>query len=193
MLRSDKRKLLHDTNGTHPKCLFPSHSSTYRVTKMNETKHELKNIQFQYDFDLAFIFQFSVLLIIIFILELAAGISGYVLRDRTEAILTGTLTDSLSKYKDDKLPQFTALWDDTQRNVLLSYATKYSPKQNLMRFFCSCNVVVSKNQRIGKSNLIHRILWVVVTFQRVLSVFSIAIMLSKMQSSYIVKGASPKS
>ncbi|XP_077283912.1 CD63 antigen-like [Arctopsyche grandis] len=58
---------------------------------------------------------FSILLILVFILELAAGISGYVLRDRTNAIITNNLRASLNKYNTTDNEDLTRIWDDMQR------------------------------------------------------------------------------
>uniref|UniRef100_T1GKG0 Uncharacterized protein n=1 Tax=Megaselia scalaris TaxID=36166 RepID=T1GKG0_MEGSC len=56
---------------------------------------------------------FSVLLGIIFILELAAGISGYVLRNDAETLIGKQLEETMAKYKED--PTIGSLWDYTQR------------------------------------------------------------------------------
>lgn len=58
---------------------------------------------------------FTALLILIFILELSAGIAGYVCRDAAEEVLTAKLTESMVNYgKNDTV--ITALWDLIQRN-----------------------------------------------------------------------------
>ncbi|XP_025829987.1 CD63 antigen [Agrilus planipennis] len=57
---------------------------------------------------------FTFLLILIFILEFSAGISGYVLRNQTADFLTNRLTDSLSKYNATVYNEITNLWDDMQ-------------------------------------------------------------------------------
>lgn len=75
------------------------------------------------------ILSFSVLLGLIFILELAAGISGYVLRSDAETLIKGTLTDSLAEYKTDKPTEQTILWDYVQRTVsriLMKYLSFFS-------------------------------------------------------------------
>ncbi|XP_046812133.1 CD63 antigen [Lucilia cuprina] len=61
------------------------------------------------------ILTFSVLLGLIFILELAAGISGYVLRSDAENLIDKSLTDSLAKYDPVKVTDVTVLWDYVQR------------------------------------------------------------------------------
>jgi CD63 antigen len=42
--------------------------------------------------------QFSVLLLVVFILELSGGIAGYVLRDRARDFLKGKLNESMYRY-----------------------------------------------------------------------------------------------
>ncbi|KAM7350928.1 tetraspanin 29Fa [Cochliomyia hominivorax] len=61
------------------------------------------------------ILSFSVLLGLIFILELAAGISGYVLRSDAEALIKGTLSDSMASYNTTKTNDVTVMWDYVQR------------------------------------------------------------------------------
>lgn len=61
------------------------------------------------------ILQFSTLLILIFILELAAGIAGYALRNQTTSYLTGTLTESMQDYKLSS--DTTYMWDLIQKEV----------------------------------------------------------------------------
>jgi len=57
---------------------------------------------------------FSTLLILIFVLEFAAGISGYVLRNQTGEYLTKELNDSLYKYNTNTTDAITVLWDSIQ-------------------------------------------------------------------------------
>lgn len=55
------------------------------------------------------------LLVLIFILELSAGIAGYVCRDAAKEVLTTKLTESMVNYgKNDTV--ITTLWDVIQRN-----------------------------------------------------------------------------
>lgn len=62
------------------------------------------------------ILTFAVLMVIVFILELAAGISGYVLRNDTEALvraeLQGTMKAYIAQEKD-----IIYIWDHVQRGV----------------------------------------------------------------------------
>ncbi|XP_030561550.1 CD63 antigen [Drosophila novamexicana] len=62
------------------------------------------------------ILSFSVMLFIIFILELAAGISGYVLRSDAVSLIRTSLDESMSSYKNTTQNPTTALWDDMQRD-----------------------------------------------------------------------------
>lgn len=57
---------------------------------------------------------FSILLVFIFILELAAGISGYVLRNDTYTLLSNTLQGSMSKYGGNTNQEITIIWDEIQ-------------------------------------------------------------------------------
>ncbi|XP_039478996.1 CD63 antigen [Drosophila santomea] len=60
------------------------------------------------------VLSFSVMLAIIFILELAAGISGYVLRNDASNLIKNSLTYSLNQYNSDNQNATTKLWDDIQ-------------------------------------------------------------------------------
>lgn len=57
---------------------------------------------------------FSILLILIFILELAAGISGYVLRNDTYNLLTSTMQSSMKQYGGTTNQEITIIWDEIQ-------------------------------------------------------------------------------
>lgn len=56
-------------------------------------------------------------MITIFIMELAAGISGYVLRNEAGQMLRGNLERTMADYKD--LDYVSILWDEVQRDVRL--------------------------------------------------------------------------
>ncbi|GAB0095442.1 Tetraspanin [Sergentomyia squamirostris] len=66
---------------------------------------------------------FSILLVLVFILELAAGISGYVLRNETMDLISdslyrsmgGFVSDAQTPNRNDTLPT-TRLWDSIQMN-----------------------------------------------------------------------------
>uniref|UniRef100_U5EZJ8 Tetraspanin n=1 Tax=Corethrella appendiculata TaxID=1370023 RepID=U5EZJ8_9DIPT len=58
---------------------------------------------------------FSVLLIIVFILELAAGISGYVLRNETAELITQSLNQTMPQYLKNNT-DIIELWDQVQGN-----------------------------------------------------------------------------
>ncbi|KAH8283447.1 hypothetical protein KR018_002126 [Drosophila ironensis] len=62
------------------------------------------------------VLSFSVMLAIIFILELSAGISGYVLRNDATKLIQTSLLDSITKYNSSTQSPITALWDDVQRD-----------------------------------------------------------------------------
>lgn len=62
------------------------------------------------------ILSFSVMLFIIFILELAAGISGYVLRNDAYDLIRNSLNNSMKSYSNETQNPTTILWDDVQRN-----------------------------------------------------------------------------
>ncbi|EAT45474.1 AAEL003210-PA [Aedes aegypti] len=56
----------------------------------------------------------SILLVFIFILELAAGISGYVLRNDTYNLVSNTLQSSMGKYGGNTSNEITYIWDEIQ-------------------------------------------------------------------------------
>ncbi|XP_060647354.1 CD63 antigen [Drosophila nasuta] len=72
------------------------------------------------------ILSFSIMLFIIFILELAAGISGYVLRNDAYSLINSTLFDSLSEYNSVRATPTTALWDNVQRDFQCCGVTNYT-------------------------------------------------------------------
>lgn len=53
----------------------------------------------------------------IFILELAAGISGYVLRNDTYNMVSSTLQSSMAKYGGTTNNEITYIWDEIQVDV----------------------------------------------------------------------------
>lgn len=67
---------------------------------------------------------FSILLGIIFVLELAAGISGYVLRNDAQDLLEKSLKDTMAKYKTDAT--ISTLWDYTQREFTCCGTNSYA-------------------------------------------------------------------
>ncbi|XP_017152530.1 CD63 antigen [Drosophila miranda] len=62
------------------------------------------------------VLSFSIMLAIIFILELSAGISGYVLRNDASSLIKTSLTESLKDYNSFNQSPTTALWDDVQHD-----------------------------------------------------------------------------
>lgn len=61
--------------------------------------------------------QFVALLVLIFILEFAAGISGYVLKGATEEYLKGSMEESMKHYNDTATNEATEIWDLVQNKV----------------------------------------------------------------------------
>lgn len=57
---------------------------------------------------------FSLLLVLIFILELAAGISGYVLRNDSYQLLSNGLHNSMKQYGGNTSQEVTFIWDEIQ-------------------------------------------------------------------------------
>lgn len=56
-------------------------------------------------------------MIAIFILELSAGISGYVLRNEAGAVLERNLNHTMKDYGNKDYEYITKLWDEVQRDV----------------------------------------------------------------------------
>ena len=59
--------------------------------------------------------QFSILLLLVFILELSGGIAAYVLRDRAHDFLSNKLNESMHSYNENKETQ--ELWYMMQTSV----------------------------------------------------------------------------
>lgn len=76
-----------------------------------------KNLLFTKKTDGFLFLQFSTLLILIFILELAAGIAGYALRNATASYLSTTLLNSMEQY--NVANDTTYMWDLIQKEVSL--------------------------------------------------------------------------
>jgi CD63 antigen len=62
--------------------------------------------------------QFAGLLLVVFGLELAGGITGYVLRDDVGDILQNTVNNSMSKYTYNN--EITKTWDIMQHDVSIA-------------------------------------------------------------------------
>ncbi|SPP81515.1 CD63 antigen [Drosophila guanche] len=71
------------------------------------------------------VLSFSIMLAIIFILELSAGISGYVLRNDAASLIKTSLESSLKDYNSFNQNPTTALWDDVQRDFNCCGVTNY--------------------------------------------------------------------
>lgn len=57
----------------------------------------------------------------IFILELIVGIGGYLLKNKTEEVLSETLDKTMQKYATQNSSENTALWDLMQDEVRIAY------------------------------------------------------------------------
>jgi hypothetical protein len=71
-------------------------------------------------FVLIFIYQFSVLLGAIFIMELVAGVTGYMLSDDTFDLLSLTLNKTMHEYNNSSKAN-QLLWDDMQQKVSIIF------------------------------------------------------------------------
>lgn len=60
-------------------------------------------------------------MITIFILELSAGISGYVLRNEASAMLKSNLNRTMAHYAHEEFGYITRLWDEVQRDVCMIF------------------------------------------------------------------------
>lgn len=58
-------------------------------------------------------------MVLVFILELAGGISGYVLRNDAQAVIEQKMYDSMPKYKEGS--EIYDMWDQLQRDVIIIY------------------------------------------------------------------------
>lgn len=63
---------------------------------------------------ITFTLQFCGLLTIIFILELAAGITGYILKNSTSSLISSTLEPTMREYTNPEKKHITFAWDDIQ-------------------------------------------------------------------------------
>jgi CD63 antigen len=59
--------------------------------------------------------QFSILLLLVFILELSGGIAGYVLRDRARDFLNHSLNESMHHFNEER--ETRELWYMMQTSV----------------------------------------------------------------------------
>uniref|UniRef100_A0A6B2EGM2 Tetraspanin n=1 Tax=Phlebotomus kandelakii TaxID=1109342 RepID=A0A6B2EGM2_9DIPT len=76
---------------------------------------------------------FSILLVLVFILELSAGISGYVLRNETMDLLEESLSGSMLDYVNqvNESHSTTALWDTIQQRYQCCGIHNYTDWQNI--------------------------------------------------------------
>lgn len=56
-------------------------------------------------------------MVFVFVLEVAAGISGYVLRAHAGDVIDTKMHESMSKYNTTDNGDVTILWDEVQKNV----------------------------------------------------------------------------
>lgn len=61
--------------------------------------------------------QFATLMVLVFVLELAGGISGYVLRSHATTIVADNMKESMAQYNSSK--DIALLWDEVQKDVIL--------------------------------------------------------------------------
>ncbi|XP_055907662.1 CD63 antigen [Eupeodes corollae] len=90
-----------------------------------------------------FILIFSVLLGIIFILEISAGISGYVLKGDAEKLIEKKLKETILNYDKDGYAGTTYLWDSIQRQYLCCGVDDYNdwkPVLNTTLPLSCCNL-----------------------------------------------------
>nr|CAD7203822.1 unnamed protein product [Timema douglasi] len=77
----------------------------------------------------AIVIIFSVFLIFIFILELSAGIAGYVLKNNAEQFIVDKLEETMNKYNNST--EITKAWDELQTEMTccgIHSASDWSPK-----------------------------------------------------------------
>lgn len=79
-------------------------------------------------------------MITIFILELSAGISGYVLRNEAGQMLRGNLETTMKDYI--KYPYIARLWDEVQTDVRTPNIIDFAHCINIKHFKYSLNAVV---------------------------------------------------
>jgi hypothetical protein len=65
------------------------------------------------------LFQFSVLLLVIFTLEVGTGIAGYIRRNEVETMLENKLNSTMFDYYNNEKIKET--WDIAQHEVFISY------------------------------------------------------------------------
>ncbi|NXK42701.1 CD63 protein, partial [Piprites chloris] len=75
---------------------------------------------------------FAVLLSIIFLVEIAAAIAGYVFKDKVRSVLNEGLQEAMNEYGED--PAVTEELDDLQRNFNCCGAINYTDWANIKQF-----------------------------------------------------------
>lgn len=84
---------------------------------------------FTYNTYKMFTFQFAVALVIVFLLELAAGITAAVYKSDFQEALKTTLRNSMNKYSDENSNNDKIAWDNVQKKVL------YIPFKDLSKVY----------------------------------------------------------
>ncbi|KAL1140487.1 hypothetical protein AAG570_000419, partial [Ranatra chinensis] len=77
------------------------------------------------------VFTFSVLLGAVFIMELTAGITGYILFDETSNILTDTLKKTMNNYGN--ITETTKLWDSIQNQFHCCGTKNFTEWYNILK------------------------------------------------------------
>ncbi|XP_017694170.1 CD63 antigen [Pipra filicauda] len=75
---------------------------------------------------------FAVLLSIIFLVEIAAAIAGYVFKDKVRSVLKEGLQEAMNKYEED--PALTEALDELQRDFKCCGANNYTDWANIKQF-----------------------------------------------------------
>lgn len=68
--------------------------------------------------------QFAALVGVIFIIEMGAGIAGFVLKGKVKGFVNTEMKDSMTNYKNGNSAGVTLTWDQTQQNVSLAWQFK---------------------------------------------------------------------
>ncbi|KAK9513029.1 hypothetical protein O3M35_001312 [Rhynocoris fuscipes] len=97
---------------------------------------------------------FSVLLSVVFILEIATGITGFILNDKADALLNRTLFTTMEQYNQSK--ELTQLWDAVQRNLDCCGVNNYTDWNGVMAApqlpLSCCNIPVGATEYSCLSN-----------------------------------------
>ena len=64
-------------------------------------------------------------MVLVFILELSAGISGYALRGSATEVITEKMRDTMGKYNQNNEAEIKLVWDNLQQDVTLFLFSKF--------------------------------------------------------------------